>query len=120
MKLFSSSLLSLKLPTFGTLNSFPQLPLQSSIKSNFSHTQTSHHPHKATIFHTKSLKAMAEEEQGHHHHLHLHHHKEGEEYSGGNVDYEKEKKHHKHFEHLGELRATAASAYALVVNQILF
>lgn len=47
----------------------------------------------------------------HHHHNPLHHHKEED---NGPIDYAKEAKHHKNQEHLGELGALAAGAFALV------
>ncbi|TKY46070.1 Abscisic stress-ripening protein 1 [Spatholobus suberectus] len=66
---------------------------------------------------------MAEEK--HHHHL-FHHHKDEKQpvdtsvysettfYAAGNeVDYKKEEKHHKNLEHLGEMGAVAAGAFAL-------
>lgn len=67
---------------------------------------------------------MAEEK---HHHFFHHHKDEGktvDDSTGacveGEHDYEKEIKHHKHKEHLGELGAVAAGAFALVINLNLF
>lgn len=58
---------------------------------------------------------MAEEK----HHHHLFHHKDKEE-EGGPVDYEKEIKHHKHLEEIGELGTAAAGVYALVNIMFLY
>lgn len=74
-------------------------------------------------------------EKHHHHHRLFHHHKDEEkpvdtvdvvysettfDVAGAEVDYKMEEKRHKHLEHLGEIGAASAGAYALVSYTILF